>query len=175
MNNSRFRRLLSFAAVLVLLLVGCNKAEWKEFHSTPGRFTVMLPGDPTEDSSQVTTAIGPVDVHMFHHDEIFLSFLVGYSDLPDRPDMVYNTDKMFDGSRNEVVRKVNARVISEQPITVDGNPGRLIILEKDNNLNMKIKLVWLRPRLYQVVIAANDIRAGSADIDRFMDSFKITQ
>ena len=175
MNNSRFRRSFAFAVVALLFLAGCNKAEWKEFHSNAGRFTVMMPGDPTEDSSRVTTAIGPVDVHMFHHDEIFLSFLVGYSDLPDRPDMTFNTDKMFDGSRDEVVRKVSARVISEQPIIVDGNPGRLIVLEKDNNLNMKLKLVWLRPRLYQVVIAANDIRAGSADIDRFMDSFKITQ
>ena len=174
MRNSRVGRLPA-AAVTLFLLLGCHQAEWKEFHSSEGRFTVTMPGDPAEDSSRVTTAIGPVDVHMFHHDEIFLSFLVGYSDLPDRPDMTYNTDKMFDGSRDEVVRKVSARVISEQPITVDGNPGRLIILEKDNNLNMKIKLVWLRPRLYQVVIAANDIRAGSADIDRFMDSFKITQ
>src|SRR3954469_20477174 len=175
MNNSRCKRSLALAALSMLLLVGCNKAEWKEFHSNAGRFTVLMPGEPTEDSSRVTTGIGPIDVHMFHHDEIFLSFLVGYSDLPDRPEMTYNTDKMFDGSRDEVVRKVSARVISEQPITVDGNPGRLIILEKDNNLNMKIKLVWLRPRLYQVVIAANDIRAGSADIDRFMESFKITQ
>ena len=54
---------------------------------------------------------------------------------------------------------MNARVISEQPLTVDGNPGRLIILEKDQNLNMKVKLIWQQPRLYQVVIAANDIRS----------------
>ena len=165
----------SLASLVLFLLAACNKADWKEFHSNEGRFTVTMPGDPSQDSSTVKTAIGPVDIHMFHHDEIFLSFLVGYSDFPQRPELIYNTDKMFDGARNEIVRKENATVKSEQPITVDGCPGRLIILEKDQNLTMKIKMIWQQPRLYQVVIAANDIRAGSTDIDRFMDSFKMTQ
>src|SRR5437868_1739863 len=119
MNNSRFRLFAAALVVSLLMMIGCNKAEWKEFHSNPGRFTVMMPGDPSEDSSTVQTAIGPIDVHMFHHDEIFLSFMVGYSDLPNGPNMVFNTEKMFDGSRNEIVRKMNARVISEQPLTVD--------------------------------------------------------
>ncbi len=175
MNCSPFRRSLALSALSLFLLLGCNKAEWKEFHSNEGRFTVTMPGDPTQDSNTVQTAIGSVDIHMFHHDEFFLSFLVAYSDFPNRPDYVFKTEKMCEGDGNETVRKENAVVKSEQPITVDGNPGRIIILEKNQNLTIKTKMVWVQPRLYQVVVAANDIRAGSADIDHFMDSFKITQ
>jgi hypothetical protein len=174
MTSQRHLR-ASFALVFIplFLMVGCKKAEWKEFRSTEGRFSVMVPDDLKESSQNLSSPLGPLTMHMFQEDEILLSMMCAYTDFPMREGVTMDPEKAFDGSRNEIAKSQNATVVSETPITVDGNPGRLIVMTKSGGLNLKLKLVWASPRYYEVLVVAQDRRAGSEDIDRFLDSFKV--
>lgn len=164
-----------FALVLapVFLLVSCKKAEWKEFRSSEGRFSVMVPQDPQEATQSLNSALGPLTMHTFQENEILLSMMCAYTDFPMREGVTMDPEKAFDGSRNEIAKTQEATVVSEKPITVNGYPGRLIVMTKNGGLNLKLKLIWASPRYYEVLVVAQDLRAGSEDIDRFLDSFKI--
>ena len=48
--------------VMIILLAGCLQS-WKEFSSVEGRYTVLMPGAPTEKTKYVKTAIGELAMH----------------------------------------------------------------------------------------------------------------
>jgi TonB family protein len=166
---------------------GYNLASWKEFTSAEGRFTVLMPGVPTAESTPVETAAGRIKMHSYILQTNFGTYGVMYGDLPwysDEP----NPGRL-DSARNEALSK-GGRLLSESDVTLGGIVGRELLVDKDGYV-LRARMFLVKERLYQAIIitranvAFNTGRPSSnpnertdfyeANVTKFLDSFKLTE
>jgi hypothetical protein len=151
---------------------------WKEFRSQAGRFSVRLPGTPKEDKQAIDTAVGKIDMFLFVYEvSNDVAYLIMYNDYPE--DVVAKADKttMLDGARDGAVENVKGKLRSEKNVSISGSPGREIVVDtSDAPLStIKSRMYLVKNRLYQVMAVVPKGKETSKDVDKFLDSFKLTQ
>jgi hypothetical protein len=116
-----------YLAVILLLLLSASLAlsiqkpdVWIKYTSPEGRYTVLLPAQPSLTTQEATAATGdkfpqylasvvqPGDV----------AFIIGYFDSV--PGSIFSADAARDG----MVERINGTLISETAISLAGYPGR---------------------------------------------------
>ncbi|MDW8365330.1 MAG: hypothetical protein RMK49_05760 [Abditibacteriales bacterium] len=150
---------------------------WKEFRSPAGRFSVRLPGAPKEDKQAIDTAAGKIDMFLFTYEvSNDVAYLIIYSDYPE--DLIVNADKtkMLDGARDGAVKNVKGTLRSEKNISLSGWLGREIVIDTpdDPASTIKSRMYLVKNRLYQVMAVMPKGKETSKDVDKFLDSFKLT-
>jgi len=159
-------------ALLAVFLVGCHQPGWKEFRSSEGAFSILLPGTPTE---QISTA-GPIDFHFFVLEQKDITYMVGYSDYPDTLVQERTPDVMLDGTRDGAVANVQGELLSELIISLNEYPGRELKIESHGGkVTTKTRIFMVGHRLYQVMVATRKEKAFSENVKRFLDSFKLLE
>jgi TonB family protein len=156
---------------------------WKEFSSTAGRFTVTLPGNPTETSKKLEYRFREFERHTFTLGAGFATFFVSYSDIPvtlAEPDAV---EEFLDHHMHEgEVASSQGKLLSKTEIELDAYPGRELIMETPNSM-FRMKYYLVEQRFYQIAIstpkdpaknAAETARSMELAASKFLDSFKIT-
>lgn len=160
--------------VLVLLLTACQPADWKEFSSKEGAFSVLMPGTPTEQTQKADTQAGTIEVHMFIFEQNGAAYMVGYNDYPEAIVQQADPSKMLDGARDGMVSNTQGKLLGEQVISLDKYPGREIQIEtSDGKLTMKNRVYLVNNRLYQVGVVTPKEESNSANITKFLASFKL--
>jgi len=150
-------------------------ATWKEFRSSEGAFSVLMPGTPEESTETLSTEIGPLNLHSFTVNQRERSYGVVYADYPEA--LVQNTDPegILDGARDGAVAKVQGKLLSESFIDLDNHPGREIKVESsDRTATLRARVYLVNNRLYQTVWAGPKEDSSSEEVDRFLDSFELT-
>jgi hypothetical protein len=161
-------------AVLALMAVACQRFKWKEFTSTAGAFSVLLPGTPTEQTQRLNTQVGTIDVHLFILEQDNAQYLVAYNDYPDAMAQSANADKVLDGAREGVVANVRGRLVSEQRISLAAHPGRELHIKVPEGLQaMRTRLFLVKQRLYQVGVLTADGETDTKDVNKYLESFKL--
>jgi hypothetical protein len=163
----------AFAAVAVLLVVsGCGTPEFKEFSSKDGRFKILMPGTPKE---QTQKAVG-VDVKLYMVETRQGAYMASYADMPvptNESDEQIQT--RLDGARDGSVRNVNAKLLSTSNITLGKCPGRSYDAELPGGKGVVRGNIYMSgTRLYQVMVVGTKSFVDSADSKKFLDSFAIT-
>jgi hypothetical protein len=162
-----------YGAVL-LALIGCQWLRWKEFTSSEGRFSVLMPGTPTDQAQKVNSPVGVIDLHVFVVEQSGAQYLVAYNDYPDAMVKTGDPEKVLDGARNGIVANVRGRLLSEVKITLQQFPGReLKVMVPDGAQMMQTRLYFVKNRLYQVGAVTSEADASSKDIPKFLESFKL--
>lgn len=86
-------------AILLILTYSFVNAQppiWKEFNSTQGGFSVLMPKTPASDTIAINTASGLEKSFVFTtKDEKLNDYLAAYSDSPDLKTEKTSTDKIF--------------------------------------------------------------------------------
>src|SRR5262249_54072286 len=81
------KRNLVCSAILILIVFAFVSAQEKaaltEFVSATGGFSVKMPGKPQDQSEQVDSQDGPLDVHTFAVDVGKYGYVVQYNDYSD--------------------------------------------------------------------------------------------
>lgn len=155
---------------------------WKKFTSPEGRFSVLLPATPTEQSRPVETALGRLDNRVFMVQTPADVYMVAYADFPEPvsdPDMI---QKMLDGGRDKALSNVNGKLTSEKNIKLDGHAGREWHIEMPEGLVARARAYWVKKRLYQALVivqATPNATPQAARLrqeanDKFFDSFALT-
>ena len=167
-------------AVLLLTIVaslalGQKPNEWIKYNSTEGRYSVMLPSQPTTDTQESATRDGvkctQYKATLFDGRAVYL---IGYFDH------VPGTNFSFDKARDGMVGAVNGTLLEESNITLSANPGRdLKIVTKDDQgvdylLHARFYDVDQRVYVIQFIYpkATND-EAMSAAGAKYFDSFQL--
>ena len=167
------------AAALVILAFAAaapaRAAQWKEFRSAEGGFTVLLPGDPSVDKKQMPTDFGPIEMHMYTvtADNIYCS--VAYYDVPqglNKP-----TDQLLEDTCSGFIKGANLQEKAERrAITLGAYPGRELIGESpDGSFLLMARYYLVNKRIYLVMVGTAIADASSPDIGRYLDSFKLTR
>jgi hypothetical protein len=168
------------ASVFVLCLMSVYAAAqgsaWKEFHSVDGKFSVEMPGDPEE--SVVTVNIGSGDRHsntFTYSDEGLNQFMVAYSDRTSKEPRKSSNEELFDKVRKGILIATEGKLLSESSVTLSGFPGREIVLERGDGTRQTERFYLVNDRVYQVSADIRKRGLGTADVERFLNSFRLTQ
>src|SRR6185503_13053156 len=102
-----------------------------------------------------------------------------YSETPkDLIAVIELLDSLRLGELDELVKRgVNFSLVSESSITVDGNPGRLLVLEIANSQIYRRKTVLVKNRVYIMTATAPRDDPNTANYEsqslRFINSFSL--
>ena len=169
-----------FTAILLLTLVaslalGQKPNEWIKYNSTEGRYSVMLPSQPTTGTQESATADG---AKFTQYKATVVDggtvYLIGYFDH------VPGTSFSFDRARDGMVGAVKGTLLEESNLTLSANPGReLKVATKDDqgiDYLLRARFYDVDQRVYVIQFiypkATND-EAMSAAGAKYFDSFQL--
>ena len=166
------------AAVLglvIFVLNGCSpQLDWRQYASVEGRYAVTFPGKPREESRTIGSDVGPLAMRMTASSAAEWRFGVVWADYPEIA--AREPERLIDIQRNALLRNITGRITSEKSVSLNGRPGRLVVAEGrsgDAIISLQVRFVLDGVRLYQV--AATGAKGGveQAEVETFLDSFKL--
>lgn len=154
-------------ALLSLALTGSVSAqsnEWKEHISDKGKFSVLLPGDPTT-GYRVSDPNSGIEVV---YEKSAKAWRVYYFDLPAIPSDADAVKKVLERRRMPVVERG-----SEKSRTMNGYPMLEFKSPKFDGAKIWIvRIVLVKQRVYELWVFTQAKHAASEDVTRFFNSFK---
>ncbi len=172
-------RLTAFVA-LVMACALAPAAEWKEFTSQPGGFSVTFPKEPKHLTRNATTALGKLTTHLFvvEIENGRVTYLVAYADYPvELAASDAQKARVLDGVRHGAIKAVKGGLTMQRDLELAGNPGREFAFTHESRqgkgtVHNRVYLVGRR--LYQLkVVHVGDAPLDPKDVDKFFASFKL--
>ena len=154
---------------------------WKEYSSDEGGFSILFPGDPSQETKVLEAAQGvQFNLHI-HKLKALAEYSVMYADyhIPmGDPTVAKN---VLDQGAKGAVASVNSQLLELKEITLDGHPGRYLKERMPGGEIMQVKILLVGQRLYQIAITTPREEGTSVEIskayettaDKFLNSFKL--
>ena len=168
--------MLNVATALVSLglltgwLQDASPAGWLNFESKSGRFGVALPSKPLERPQFV----GQLKVTKFiAEDKNEAVYVISHTDYPDAEVKKEVVQKRLDQARDGAVASVSGMMKAEKAIMLDGHPGRDIVIEKAGVVIVRMRIIVVDQRVYQVLALGPPPVLASKEIAFFLDSFRL--
>jgi hypothetical protein len=172
-ENMKTNILIIFPFILLalfLLVVGHATAqEWIHFSSGEGRFSILMPGKPTEGKIDLHTGDLTVTARTFTALSPSIDLMCGYYSLPPSQKKV---DEIFDETRDGSIRKVKGMLLTEKKVTLDGYPGRRFRSTGIGNAMLDEEMYLVDQRFYLITITTAT-KNPDKNIDKIFDSFRI--
>jgi hypothetical protein len=167
--------LLCFATGSAVAVLAQTPEEWIKYTSTEGRYSVMLPAQPTIGSQEATSSDG---VKFTQYKAGVLSsdvaYMIGYFDY--RGEMTFTLSRARDG----MVAGVKGTLVSERSISLGGYPGSdLRVLAKDETgteYDMRSRFYDIDRRVYVIQFIApksTPVEIVDPKAARYFDSFQV--
>jgi hypothetical protein len=150
--------------------------EWMKHTSVEGRYSVLMPQTPKLKAQETTAATGEkMTQYMAEAADSNSLYWVGYFDYT--PNMTFSLDKARDG----MLAAVKGTLLSEEIISLGGNPGREFKVFAKTETGMEF---LIRARMYDIgrriyalqhlVLKSSDSPVIAEKTTKFFDSFKVT-
>ena len=170
----------ALATVFAVSLAACSKSEWQELTVRDAGFSVLMRGEPFYTKREIDTPAGRIMAHLYLSDRQDSVVAIGYTDYPLALALGSPSDKLFAGVRDTWLKRLQGTITrSDRPLTIDGkHPG--IEFSADGQLEkteafVRARLYLVDQRLYQVVMLGKTAAVPSRVVNRFLDSFKLTE
>jgi hypothetical protein len=148
-----------------------DNSGWTKFISEKGRFSVLMPGVPTDKTETVQSEHGPYTTHLFILREPHRVFLIGYVDYD--PSFNFNRQSELEANRDNFVKGLSARLVETHATMIDGYSAIEFIAETPERIfKSRVYMVGRRP--YQIVIGLARGEENSLDVTKFFNSFKVS-
>lgn len=173
MKRLWFQGVVVMAAALTILAQehsNPTRDSWVRFNSEQGRFTVLLPQNPTEKTETVRSEIGPYTSHLFSVRSVKTVFVVGWVDYA--PNFNFGVQSELNANRDNFVKEINATLVSSNNTRIDGYQSLEFTAETaDTFYRSRVYIVGRRP--YQLIAGTPKGTDDAANVTRFFESFKI--
>jgi hypothetical protein len=144
---------------------------WVRFTSEPGHFSVLIPEIPTDKTETVESPNGPYTTHLFIVRRPPRVYLIGWVDY--HPDFNFNRQAELEANRDNFVNGIKAKLISTRATRIDGYSALEFMAETDDRIfKSRVYMVGRRP--YQIVIGSPKGYDDTVNVDRFLNSFKVS-
>jgi hypothetical protein len=152
-----------------------TSTEWLKYDSREGRYSVLVPSQPTLTSQEAAAASGEkFPQYLASSSDQNALYLVAYFDLA--PGATFSLDKARDG----MLKAVNGTLVSEGSISLGGRPGRELKAAVtgpdgvDYVVYARVYDMEKRVFILQFIIAKSaDDSAAAAKSSKYFDSFKV--
>jgi hypothetical protein len=147
-----------------------NNGGWASFVSEEGRFSVLMPDIPTDQTETVDSAHGPYTTHLFVIKDTTSVYLIGWVDYA--PSFDFDKKAELEANRDNFVKGISATLINTRPTIIDGYAAIEFTAETaDRVFKSRVYMVGRRP--YQIVIGSPKGLDDTANVNRFFNSFKV--
>lgn len=154
-----------------------SSSEWIRYESAAGRYSVLLPVQPTLSTQEWSTAAGKkVTQYRCTAFDGQATFLIGYYDY--FSGMTFSFDKARDG----IVGKIKGTLLSERAIRLGGHRGRELTVSAigpdGTELLDRARLYDVDKRIYVlqfITVKSEDDSASAEKADRYFASFQVTK
>jgi hypothetical protein len=160
--------LILVLAISSALCVGCGKPKvWTPFTTPDGKVSVVFPGPP---KPQNTSQDG---LNLSNHVCEFRNevYLFSQTDLP--------AGAGFDtqAGLNAMATKFNGKLLTQSPITVNGQTGVAYEMEVKTPANgfATGRMFKVKDRLYQLMVLGTNCRASNPDMVKFLGSLDLSK
>jgi len=165
---------LASCILFFFLIIQSGTPQWKEYTSREGKFTVLLPGEPTtglltsgEDSpaniTNVTNLKTPVAV--YH---------IAYFDTPERVTESEKVKQLFNTTRDRIIQRHSLLLQDETEKAWQEYPGRSLRMVTSNGKPFLTRIYLVRQRVYYLSAETLLDQHELIDTDKFFASFKPT-
>ncbi|HEV7680982.1 MAG TPA: hypothetical protein VGO68_02585 [Pyrinomonadaceae bacterium] len=152
---------------------------WKEFSSSEGGFSVLVPTNPVKEEKQLISMIGTVTSVMFVA-RTNAEYGVSYADYTPEIEGTELLTPFLDSVRDSGVQGIKGQLLDETEISFEGHPGRFYRVEFGGGYLVNVKLLVIKNRLYLVIATTYGkkapvivARAYEGFAKKFLDSFKL--
>ncbi len=157
------------AIILALLtLTACNRApvyEWHQIEGPGGTFSVALPGDVVKQDTPVKSG-DPFVKHIFR---VKTSENESYACVWwEHPIPGLTPEQSLDNLRDSVLAALQARLLDEKRLTVQGHPARDIRAIAGDDPSFDNRIVVVGNRVYSLMVSSR--KRDSKNVDKFFKS-----
>jgi len=146
---------------------------WIEVKIPAGGFKVWMPGAPKTSRGTIPTEIGNVAATRYTTvDAANVTYDVLFNDYPKTKVSKLNSQKVLEAARDGLIYQTKGKTISNKPITLASNPGNDLEILGGEGTHYRVRLVWVKTRLYQIMVVTPGKPRPEANV--FFDSFQIT-
>lgn len=153
---------------------------WKEFYSLDGRFRILFPGKPVEQSAVSEKEAGRLEGRLYALEAAGGTYIAAYNDLSTTVTGHGAVSSMLDRGRDAALASGQGKLVSEKAVSVAGYPGREIKAEIPEGMILA-KVYLVRQRLYQLIVFTPDLRTlprlkcafYESSAHKFLDSFRL--
>jgi hypothetical protein len=165
------------AAFLVLLFsIACDRKstyEWHTFEPSDGTFSVSLPGDGVEVDRPTKSVTGGSFISHAFEIRASKDAVYGCSWWEDASRPKDETDEqILDRARDSGLSGTDAKLLSENKITLQGHPGRDVRAIARGNAAYDNRLVVVGNRLYTLLVIDQSGKHDSDSIGKFFNSLQ---
>lgn len=155
---------------------------WQELRHADGGFRADFPGAARLEVKQVEDKFDGVTRP--HHqwqlelDNNWTAYIVGFADLSPGRIASASADVILGDAVQGGVRNVSGTLLSDTRITVQGYPGREIVVSvvrDGSTLTVRTRVLLVNRRIYTLVAVnhAENSRLEAGEVDRFLNSFRL--
>jgi hypothetical protein len=147
--------------------------DWYNYTAKDGSYSIKFPHQPKEQDNSTNTKLGEIKLAqvMYEDKAKNRAFMTQSNTIPVTPEQ-FNAEKGLDGFRDSQ-NKNGGKVISEKQISLEGFPGREIIVQDKNKFVMKSRIFVnsAKPAMYMAIVVAGDGNLNFPEAQTFLDSF----
>jgi hypothetical protein len=142
------------------------------FTAPDGSFQIAFPGVPTVTRTSANPRIAKVSGAMYLVDQGDRAYMVVFSRFSKK-----RTDakKELDAGRDNTIRSLNAKLIRENDIAVEGYPGRDLVLDMGDGSAQRVRYFVTDYDLYQIILGVPKDEALTDNAERYISSFHLLQ
>jgi hypothetical protein len=176
---NRFSLMLVFALSPLALAAEEKKDPPKDppFTSKGGKFSVNLPGKPSEKTRKIKVGDRELDLHVVSVEQKDRAFVVTYLDYP-KGTVGDDKDKFLAGVVERNVGLLKGKVSAEEKITLgkDKHPGRDVKVDMPDKKQLyRARVFLVGDRVYQIVALGPEEFVKGKEVDAYFDSFKVDE
>jgi hypothetical protein len=153
-----------------------DSAQWINYTSPTGHYTVLLPAEPKLMDQEGTSATGEkIPQYIAVAEDSTATYMAAYFDYSKSTQSF-----SFDKARNGMLANVKGTLVSEKPISLGRYPGREVKISGKGNDGIEFisrcRFFDVNKRIYMVQFIfkkANDNSEAAAKAAKFFDSFKV--
>jgi hypothetical protein len=150
---------------------GIPSATWSTFTSETGRFSVLMPGKPTDSSKTVDSLPGPYTTHLFVLRNEPDVFVIGWVDYD--PGFNFERQTELEANRDNFVKNLKATLVKTRNVKIDGYQAIEFSAETEDRIfHSRVYMVGRRP--YQIIIGLPKNLDDLVKVNKFFNSFKVT-
>jgi hypothetical protein len=143
------------------------QAGWKNFSSAKGKFAVLMPGQPTEETQTSKKDDVTINNHTFLVETEEGVFFVEYSDFRADISMIKPDAILEAGCKG--LSQDGGKLLSKRSIALGEYPGREVEYTTKDGITGKARIFLVGQRLYQLHVVTPEV----ADANKFFDSFEV--
>ncbi len=172
-------KLLMTSIFLFVFASTITAQDWEKYKSDKLAFITEFPGTPEESVQKIQTAVGELDMNMVGYSSSKAGDNVYYgvirSDYPEEQFSDISDEQIksiLDGAVNGAVTNVNGTLESDENITLNGYPGRKILI-KTTGMDLYMNAYLVDNVMYITQVIALEDSVNTKNLNKFLDAFDL--